>query len=154
MKCLPDAVDSVALCSWGWVLTTPETCRAVIRLIKNSVTSASSWNYIPNSYRDFSRTPFVSNSPLRVAWFKRPVATAKAAFSVAGFMTIFGHAWGLWQCPVMSLNPKFWCYITRRFGSLGGHSWSSLAEGNAVRTHRQNFFVWLKSLYEPNFQII
>jgi len=41
---LPDAVDAFALCSWGWVVVTPEICRAVIRLNKNSVTCASSWN--------------------------------------------------------------------------------------------------------------
>ena len=34
VKCLPDAEDAVALCSWGWVVTTPETCRAVTRLNK------------------------------------------------------------------------------------------------------------------------
>jgi len=35
--CLPDAVDAVALCSRGWVVTTPETCRAVIRLNKKTL---------------------------------------------------------------------------------------------------------------------
>jgi hypothetical protein len=28
---LPDAVVTVVLCSWRWVMVTPETCRAVIR---------------------------------------------------------------------------------------------------------------------------
>jgi len=28
---LPDAVITVVLCSWRWVIVTPETCRAVIR---------------------------------------------------------------------------------------------------------------------------
>jgi hypothetical protein len=37
VQCLPDAVDAVALCSWGWVVTTPETCRAVIRLNKKTL---------------------------------------------------------------------------------------------------------------------
>jgi hypothetical protein len=47
VKYLPNAVVTVALCSWGWVvIVTAETCRAVIRLNKkNFVTSASSWNY-------------------------------------------------------------------------------------------------------------
>jgi hypothetical protein len=31
---LPDAADAAALCSWGWVVVTPETCRAVVRLNK------------------------------------------------------------------------------------------------------------------------
>jgi len=127
-------------------------CRAVSLLhatgcdTHNHPTSASSG--------DFSRTPFVSNSPLRVVWIKCPVATAKTTFAVAGSMTIFGHAWGLSQRPLTSLDPKLWCYITRRFGSLGGHSWSSLAAAIAVRIHRQNFFVWLKSLTSPVYLIV
>jgi hypothetical protein len=28
---LPDAVVTVVLCSWWWVIVTPETCRAVVR---------------------------------------------------------------------------------------------------------------------------
>ena len=55
-----------------------------------------------------------------------------------------------------SLDPKFWCCIIRRFGSLGGCSWSSLAAGIAVRRHQQNFFVTEVSLQTelPNCLIV
>jgi len=34
VKRLPDAVVTVVLCSWRWVIVTPKTCRAVVRLNK------------------------------------------------------------------------------------------------------------------------
>ena len=40
---------------------------------------------------------------------------------------------GYWQRPATSLDPRFWCYITRRFGSFGGQSRSSLAAGIFAR---------------------
>jgi len=69
----------------------------------------------------------------RVAWFRCPVATGKATLIASG---TYDHIWervGYWQRPVTSLDPKFWCYIIRRFGSLGGQSRSSLAAGIAAR---------------------
>jgi hypothetical protein len=40
-------------------VTTPETCRAVIRLNKKySVTTASSWNYIPDNVLFFNYLSF------------------------------------------------------------------------------------------------
>jgi hypothetical protein len=44
--------------------------------------------------KDFSRTPFVSNSSLRVARFRRPVVTAKPRVQSLDLMTIFRNAWG------------------------------------------------------------
>jgi len=47
----------------------------------------------------------------------------------------------------MSLNPKFWCYITGRIESLWRHSSLSLAAGITVRILLQNFFVcWSLSM--------
>jgi hypothetical protein len=100
-------------------------------------------------------TLLLSNSPLKVAWFGCPVVTAKATFTATG---TYDHIWqclGYWQHPVTSLDPKFWCYIFRRFGSLRGHSWLSLATVIAVRIHHHNFFVIEVSLQAelPNYLI-
>ena len=56
-------------------------------------------------------------------------------------MTIFGRSVDCCLRPVTSLDPKFWWYIIRRFGSLGGQSWSSFAAGIAARLlHKISLF--------------
>ena len=65
--------------------------------------------------RETSHVLLCFNSTLRFAWFKCPVATAKAKLRYIWWWRRF------WQRPLTSLAPKFWCYIIRRFGSLGGN---------------------------------
>jgi len=49
---LSAAIDAVVLCFWRWVIVTPETCRAFIKLNK-LCGFASSWNYIPEKTNRF-----------------------------------------------------------------------------------------------------
>jgi len=68
-------------------------------------------------------------------------------FQPRALMTIFGRSVDCCLRPVTSLDPKFWWYIIRRFGSLGGQIWSSLSAGIAARLlHKMSLFD--KSLYE------
>ena len=63
--------------------------------------------------RETSHVLLCFNSPLRVAWFKFPVATAKDKLGVREDpMSIFGDGFRSDNAPVTPLAPKIWCYIT------------------------------------------
>jgi hypothetical protein len=105
--------------------------------------------------RETSHVPFVLNSPSSgVSWFKCPVATAGSTLRDARFCGHIGNAWGGGQRPVTSFDPEFCYYIFRGFGSLGGHSRSSLAAGIAARLFYQNFFVLEVSRYEYTYKLL
>jgi len=62
---------------------------------------------------------------------------------------------GLVTTPRDVTRPQILMLYNQEVGSLGGHSWSSLAAGIAVRIYRQNFFVIEASLQAelPNYLI-
>ena len=124
-------------CYWTWgVPSRSVTSPTFYVMLCFFVTSYWKYHRHPHHIHSLERLltyPFCFNSPLRVAWFRCPVATAKAMLTATGS---YDHIWwsvGSWQCPVTSLDPKFWCYIIRRFGSLEGQSRLSLAAGIAAR---------------------
>jgi len=90
---------------------------------------------------------FVSSFPQGLHDLNVRLRQGRPRVQPRALMTIFGRSVGCCLRPVTSLDPKFWWYIIRRFGSLGGQSWSSLAAGIAARLlHEISLFD--KSLYE------
>jgi hypothetical protein len=63
---------------------------------------------------------------------------------------------GLVATPYYVTRPQILMLYNQEFGSLGGHSWSSLAAGIAVRINRQNFFIIEAFLQAelPNYLIV
>jgi hypothetical protein len=96
-------------------------------------TSHCKYHTHPLHIRFFTETShvplFVSNSPLRVPWFKYPVvdseATRAGAVSLWPYLVMFG----VMTTPYDVICTQIWRYISKRFRSLRGHSWSSLAAG-------------------------
>jgi len=61
-------------------------------------------------------------------------------------MTIFRNAWGFDNALWRHSTPNFDTIYSGGLEASGGHSWSSLTAGIAVRIHHQNFFVTEVSL--------
>jgi len=89
---------------------------------------------------------FVSSFPQGLHDLNVQLRQGRPCVQPRALMTIFGRSMGCSLRPVMSLDPKFWWYIIRRFGSFWGTILVITCCRNRCPIASRNFFVWQVSL--------